>query len=187
MAKSTLTTSQILTVRLLWDTEQPLTYGLGYRNIHVRPEPQYPFGRKGLMLAKAWEHAGVPFDALGILILDGDVAIDPHDNKVMHEHIWSDSESVWTAPVKVWPVSHGGSNWVWGHGRDKFDQTDVDNPNLFSFCFTYLPGRLLDSVFHDMKDWSYPHVDINMSAAARLNRIKVQVARGCQPKHMHYM
>ena len=178
-----------LRLRIIWNNETPVTPYMGFRDLHVMPEPEYPFGRKGLGIARAWEEIGIPNEAVGLLILDGDVAIDPNDIREMHEHIWSEPGSVWVAPVRIWPISHLGSSWTWGHGKDgEFSQTDHENPNMFAFCFTYLPARLVDlaNQQHGLREWCYPNVDMFMWELAQQHNIKVDVARNCQPKHMHW-
>lgn len=178
-----------LALRIIWNHQIPVTSGLGYRNLHVDPEPGYPFGRKGLQLMTAWETIGVPGKHLGMLILDGDVAIDPHDNRSMHAHIWDDPYSIWVAPARIWPVSHLRDGWLWGHGKDgRFTQEDVDEPDMFSFCFTYLPSELLAAMQEtDAHEWCYPEVDHMTWLLAQRKGIRVRVARNCSPKHMHYM
>jgi hypothetical protein len=89
--------------------------------------------------------------------------------------------------VKVWPVSHLGQNWVYGHGRGLFTQEDIDDPNMFSFSFTYLPRTLIQGMIDaGAEDWYYPVVDLSTWELAKRLGVKVRVARDCQPKHMHW-
>lgn len=176
-----------LAIRVIWNNETPATPGLGFRNLHVNPEPSFPFGRKGLAFQRAWEDIGISNDCVGMLILDGDVAIDPIDNRGMHDHIWQDPKAVWVAPARIWPVSHLGKGWTWGHGKGLFTQEDVSEPDMFSFCYTYLPADLMFAgISAGLAEWVYPEVDLNMWTVARKEGIDVKVARNCSPKHMHY-
>lgn len=177
-----------MSIRFIWNNQEPVTKGLGFRDIYINPSADYPFGRKGLALMTAWECMGEPNNEMGMLILDGDVAIDPLDNHGMLQHIWSDPFSVWVAPARIWPISHLGDSWTWGHGRDKkFTQEDIDDPDMFSFCFTYLPRELIELMKQaGADDWEYPNVDHSTWLLASANGIRVKVARECSPKHMHY-
>jgi hypothetical protein len=177
----------ILRVQVIWNNRTPATPFLGFRDLHVNPEPDFPFGRKGLVFASAWDQLGLPGEAIGMLILDGDVAIDPHDNRMMHECIYLEPECVWVAPCKLWPVSHLGPNWVWGHGKERFTQEDVDDPDMFSFSFTYLPAALMNGMMeNDLVDLCYPVVDMSTWELARKMGLTVKVARECAPKHLHW-
>jgi len=166
--------------------------------IEVNPEPTHPKGRKGLVLASAWRQMATPVD-VGMLLLDADVAIEPTDLGTMVSHVGQDTESVWTAPAKLWPRSTHLSSWVWGHRREpppgatgidalRLWQTDVDDPDWFTFCFTYLPRRLVEAaVTQGLKDWHYPYVDLNMHRLAKSLGIPVRVVRGdCHPKHINF-
>ena len=177
-----------LRLRVIWNNQIPVTPFMGFRDLHVNPEPSFPFGRKGLCLIRAWEELGPPNGAPGMLILDGDVAIDPHDSKVMHECIYTNTECIWVAPVRLWPVSHLGQEWTWGHGKNgQFTQDDIDDPEMFSFSFTYLPDILCDALGPaGACDWAYPQVDLFTWELAANMGIKAQVVRNCYPKHMHW-
>lgn len=178
----------ILALRIVWNNEKPATPFMGYRDLHVNPSDHAPFGQKGLMLANAWEQIGTPNESVGILILDGDVAIDPHDNRQMHDAIWNDPTSVHVAKVRIWPVSHLGNTWLWGHGRNgKFTQEDVPEPDMFSFCFTFLPAELIEQAIRSgLENWVYPRVDQNMWITTQELGLKVRLVPDCWPKHMHF-
>lgn len=177
-----------MAVHVIWNNRPTVTPFLGFRELHVTPEPDFPFGRKGLTFACAWEHLGVPNDAIGMLILDGDVAIDPHDNRSMHRAIWHDPFKVHVARCKLWPISHQGEGWVWGHGKDgAFTQEDVPDPDMFSFSFTFLPAALMNEFCASGGDeWSYPQVDMFTWELAQKLGITVHVVEDCTPKHMHW-
>jgi hypothetical protein len=122
-----------------------------------------------------------------MLILDGDVVVDPLDIGAMFSAIHSDPESVWTAPVRIWPVSTHRQDWVWAHWDESASQVNDENPRWFSFCFTYLPGELLNAAIKKgMKGWTWPRVDSTLSKAAQQRGIKVRVVENCWPKHMHW-
>jgi hypothetical protein len=169
-----------------------LVYWVGgrQRNVHfydviIRPEPEYPAGRKGLAIAGAWTQLGR--DADGLLILDGDVAIDPHVFSRMFDMIGSYPGDVLTAPAKIWPVSTHRESWVWSHWTEQASQEIEPEARWFSFCFTYLPRRLLDSaVRNGLRKWTYPRVDASMSKEAQRLGIPVQVVKDCSPLHLNW-
>lgn len=170
-------------VRLDWDrTAIPLRLR-GFYTLHIAPEPGHPFGRKGLALAGAWRQLSTPA-AAGMLILDGDVAADPVDLAAMLAAIHREPESVCTAPARLWPVSTKASGWTWSHGRHRFTQEDVDDPDLFGFCFTYLPRPLCE--LPALARLAYPNVDRTVMLAARRMKIPVRVVRGAHVTHLNY-
>lgn len=175
-------------VRLDWNrTAVPLRIGrYGFYTLHVDPEPGHPFGRKGLQLARAWATLAKPGSA-GLVILDGDVAVDPQDLAHMLAAIDGEPDCIHVAPVRLWPVSTKLDRWVWGHGAGRFSRDDPDEPDLFGFSFTYLPAALVRScIVHGMKTWAYPDVDANTRARARALGLPVRVVRGAAPKHLNY-
>lgn len=164
----------------------------------VEQEPEWPIGRKGLMMAQMWKQLRKP-DTDGLLIMDGDVVIDPDDFTAMLWSVAHDREAVWVAPVKLWPKATGLPGWVWGHRRqiprDLPDdqamaewQTDRDDPVMFSFNFTWIPVRLMEgAVKAGLREWIYPHVDEGMWKTAKELGIPVRVVRnGCHPRHVNY-
>ena len=176
-----------LLVRIDWDrTAIPLREAKKYYTLHVGPEAEFPFGRKGLALAGAWKQLATPGCA-GMLILDGDVAIDPHDTTAMLTAIQAEPEAVHAAPVKLWPASTKRDGCVWGHGRGDFSTEDPDDPDLFGFSFTYLPRKLIEaSIKAGLPEWSYPNVDRMTRKTAQQMKLPVRVVRQATPKHLNY-
>jgi hypothetical protein len=125
---------------------------------------------------------------MGMLILDGDVAVDPLDTSTMMRAIGANPDIVHTAPVRIWPVSTKRGHWVWAHSKGGKSQEDTDEPNRFSFGFTYLPRALIESCIEaGLRSWTYPHVDLNMSKRAVELGMRITVVRdGCSPKHCNY-
>lgn len=153
----------------------------------VYPEPGWPQGRKGLMLAGAWEGYGRSQKADGMIIRDKDVAIDPHMIMCMSGAVHAEPDAVHTAPVKIWPGSTGRTTWTWAHWRDHPSQHIDRDPRWFSFNFTYLPGQLLGkAIARGLREWTYPSVDASMSKLAAEMRIPVRVVEGCYPVHVHW-
>jgi hypothetical protein len=188
----------LICVKVAWRGRTIPSVEHPFHVIEVNPEPAHPKGRKGLVLASAWRQMATPAD-VGMLLLDSDVAIEPTDLGAMISHVGRDTTSVWTAPAKLWPRSTHLPSWVWGHrkepspgatGQDtiRLWQTDVDDPDWFTFCFTYLPRRLVDAaVIEGLKEWHYPYVDLNMHRLAKRLGIPVRVVRGdCHPKHINF-
>lgn len=193
--------TDLLHVRVRWNGEPGAPAPPKFRTFDVMPEPQYPAGRKGLLLARIWESLATPRTD-GMLILDGDCAIDPLDYAAMITEACTEPDAVWTAPARLWPASTGYRYWVWGHrellaDRDplpsdeetrKTWQADIDDPDMFTFNFTYLPRRLMNACTEaGMDQWVYPHVDENTWRTALEQDIPARVVRrGCSPKHTHY-
>ena len=181
--------TRVVFVRVLWDRQpSPLEVpGIRHFDLRVTPEPAWPYGRKGLALLGAWKQLRTR-QCTGMLIQDGDVAVDPLDVAVMLQTVGRYPGQVWTAPVRLWPRSTQRDTWVWGHwGAAGPSQQPTPEPTFFSFCFTYLPRRVLEHAERaGMENWTFPGVDRRMSLAARAAGIPVRVVDGCQPKHLHY-
>jgi hypothetical protein len=193
--------TDLLHICVRWNANPGVPVPPRFRFLDVMPEPEHPAGRKGLMLARAWETLATPRSD-GMLILDGDCAIDPLDYAAMITEACTEPDAVWTAPVRLWPASTGFRYWVWGHrevlaGRDplpsdeetrKIWQADISNPVMFTFNFTFLPRRLMQAcTAAGMAGWAYPQVDENTWRTALDQDIPVHVARrGCSPKHVNY-
>jgi hypothetical protein len=178
----------VILMRLDWDrTAPPGICPPGFYTTHVTPSDEHPYGRKGLVIASAWRALQTPPIA-GLVILDGDVAIDPADRAAMLAAIEAEPKAVHVAPVKLWPVSTKATGWVWGHGRDGlFTRTDHDDPDAFGFGFTYLPRRLvLACIKAGMDDWEYPGVDRKAAATARRLHLPVRIVRDASPKHLNF-
>jgi len=188
----------LICVKVAWMGKTIASMEAPFHVIEVNPEPAHPKGRKGLVLASAWRQMSSSADA-GMLILDSDVAIEPTDLYTMVSHIGSDPDAVWTARTKLWPRSTHLPTWVWSHRKEpppemsnedaiRLWQADVDDPDWFTFCFTYLPRRLVEmAVENGLKEWHYPHVDKNMHQLAKQKGVKVRVVRGdCNPKHISF-
>jgi hypothetical protein len=183
---------EFMFLRVIWDAHHvkfPLRIiGANIKELHVQPEPAQPFGRKGLALASAWKQLAEPAMA-GLLLLDGDVVIDPHDYLMMLTAIHTEPDAVHIGPAKLWPVSLNSlPGWAWGHCKNgQFGQEMTEDPDFFAFNFTYLPRRVIElAIGKGLKGWQFPNVDTNMSRVAREARIPMRVVKDCHPKHMHY-
>jgi hypothetical protein len=178
--------AEIVCIRVDWDRKAIPLRIVRYHAVHVLPEPGYPFGRKGLALAGAWRQlSGPKMD--GMLILDGDVAIDPLDHAVMFTAIGDEPDAVQVAPVKLWPISTHRKSWVWGHGQGDYSQLGMDEPDVFTFSYTYLPRALIEACIEaGMEDWTYPGVDRHVSEVARESGIPVRVVWDASPKHLNF-
>jgi hypothetical protein len=175
-------------VRVDWDRGAvPLPLHAGrYHAVHVMAEPAYPLGRKGLVLASAWRQLSRD-GADGMLILDGDVAIDPADHAAMFAAIGREPGAVHVAPVRLWPISTHLRSWVWGHGQGGYSQDETDDPDVFTFAYTYLPRRLIEAcISAGMDGWAYPDVDRNTCRCARREKIPARVVRDASPKHLNW-
>lgn len=176
-------------MRVVWNGKAvPFSMpGIRQFDLHVGPEPGYPFGRKGLALLGAWRQLRTA-QCSGMLIQDADVVVDPLDVATMLETVRRYPDDVWTAPVRLWPASTQRESWIWGHWAAAGPtQRPVTDPTFFSFCFTYVPRRVIDQATRaGLAKWTFPGVDKRMSEAAQAARVPIRVVDGCQPKHLHY-
>lgn len=179
--------ANVVCVRLNWDnTAMDLRAARHFFNLHVDPEPGYPFGRKGFILASAWKQLAGK-DAHGMLILDGDVAIDPEDHRLMLKAIHDNPGIVHVGAARLWPVSTKKDGWSWAHWISGPTQVNEPNPVWFSFCYTYLPKALIDGALKaGLRGWAYPSVDRNVAETCMKMGIDVRVVPGCAPKHLNY-
>lgn len=183
--------ASMIFVRVIWDAhvvKLPLALpGARMIELHVQPEPAHPFGRKGLALASAWQQLSKP-EHSGMLILDGDVAVDPWDVLTMMLAVNTEPGAVHVAPAKIWQATTGSEQmWTWGHWRDQRSQEWCEDPQWFAFNFTYLPRKVMEAAIKaGLKQWQFPNVDMNVSRAARAAGVPVRVVKDCAPKHMHY-
>lgn len=185
---------------MIWGAEAPYRMGpvvyqdasgivhrLKFHHLHVMPEAAFPVGRKGLVLHGAWMALGRKAQADGMLIVDGDVAIDPVMAVAMLNAIHSDPEAVWTAPVKIWPESTHRDDWVWSHWEKDASQEKDEIASYFSFCFTYLPASLMEAcVKGGLQKWTFPNVDACVAKEARKLGLKARMVDGIEPVHLHW-
>lgn len=182
--------AEFLFVRVVWDRQSyPLNLlGIRMHTLNIGPEgATHPFGRKGLALEQTWRHLSVKEQA-GMLILDGDTVVDPHDVVMMFAAIEADPDAVHIAPAKIWPVSTGHPTWTWAHFKNyEASRELITDPDFFSFNFTYLPRALVEaSIKAGLRSWVFPRVDAQVSRVARQQGFKIRVVEDCQPKHMHF-
>lgn len=176
--------------RLIWD-RRALPFrmpGTRHHDLHLAPSADAPFGRKGKAMLAAWKQLREP-DCAGLLVLDGDVAVDVGDYAAMGEAIAADPGTVHVGPAKLWPQSTMKETWSWAHWDEGHGLTQdwTDTPDRWSFCFTYMPRQLLRyAELEGMARWQFPNVDKNMNAVALRHRVPARVVPGCYPKHMHY-
>jgi hypothetical protein len=189
----TLEIPSFIFLRVIWDAHHvkvPLAriFGSSMKELHVAPEPGHPFGRKGLALASAWKTLARP-DTAGMLLLDGDVLIDPHDYLMMLSSLVTEPDAIHIGPAKLWPVTMGDApGWVWGHCRNaEWSQEMTENPDFTAFNFTYVPRRVWElAIGKGLKGWVFPEVDRGVSRVAREAKVPMRVVKDCHPKHMHY-
>ncbi len=178
----------ILCIRDNWnDTALDIPIPGSFFNVDIRPTIEYPFGEKGRVLANAWRQLSKD-DYTGMLILNGDVIIEPTDHKNMLAAIHTRSDQVVIAPTRIWPKSTKRKDWIWGHwsfeGSQKFETKNV---RWFTFCFTYIPRKVIDQALKDgLVEWRYPGVDMNMARSAVKAKVPVYVAENVLPKHLNF-
>jgi len=164
----------------------PPVRGVRLHQLSYGPEPGYPFGRRGLAIASAWDQLRTGA-AAGMLLLDADVAVDPWDFAAMLAAVDREPDAVHTAPIRVWPASTTRGAWTWGHWAGQPSQDPCADPEYFSLSFTYLPERLVAScVKAGLRKWTFPIVDSRISEQARAARIPARVVDQAAPKHLHY-
>lgn len=161
--------------------------GTRWFDLAIGPEPGYPFGRKGLALDAAWLQLANA-KCCGMVVLDGDIAIDPIDYAAMVAAVDLEPAAVHAAPVRLWPASTQRESWVWGHWcGDGPSQDYCSAPDRFTFGFTFLPRVLLERArAAGLRKWTFPGVDLKMAQVAKHNGIPVRMVPDCHPKHLHY-
>jgi hypothetical protein len=181
--------AEIICVRINWhETAASIPVPGQFYTLHVSPTNEFPFGEKGKALAGAWKQLNPNNVMDGMLILDGDVAIEPIDMTNMLTAIHHHDKMVVVAPARIWPISTKRKQWSWAHWSDKPSQImETENIHWFSFNFTYLPKKLIDQALHDgLVSWTYPRVDMHFSETAVRVKIPVYVAEHVYPKHLHF-
>lgn len=184
-----MTAGRVVFVRVVWNGDAIPFRMPGVRSfdLHIGPEPGYPYGRKGLALLGAWRQLQTQ-QCTGMIVMDGDVVADPLDVAVMLDTIGRYPADVWTAPIRLWPASTQRESWIWGHWNGQGPgQQPCPDPTFFSFGMTYLPRRVIDqAAAMGLARWTFPGVDRRMSKAALAARVRIRVVDGCQPKHLHF-
>ena len=181
--------AEIVSVRVNWDnTAIPIKMPGQFYNLHIDPSTDNPFGEKGKSLSNAWRQLNWNNKMDGMLIIDGDVAIDEIDYANMLNAIHYHDKMVVIAPARIWPASTKRKNWSWAHWSKEPSQVlETENVRWFSFNFTYLPKKVIDQAHEDgLISWAYPNVDKNMSTAAFNAGVPVFVAEDVLPKHMNF-
>lgn len=180
--------AQTVRVRIRWKGRALDYRPPRFHELDVMPESGAPFGRKGRQILGAWlQLAGR--DTAGMILLDGDVAIDPLDLAAMNHAIATDPAAVHVAPVRNWSVSTARGEWEWGHWPFGTEPgQELRTAGRFSFGFTYLPRTMFDRGRgpSGWDSWHYPWCDRNASELARRLRLAVHLVPGCHPKHLHY-
>lgn len=183
----------VICVRMDWDrTAIPLPTLPGrWHTVHYGPEPGHPGGCRGLAMSSAWDQYSAGTGAAGLLLLDGDVVIDPLDLKNMLAYIHGEPQLVWTAPMLLWPASTTRKDWVWGHWPGgPHDASQDFHYDAISWCglgFTYLPRRLIEDCQREgLGTWRFPHVDTRICERSQFLGVEIAVARQCHPKHVNY-
>jgi len=180
--------------RLIWEKSgPPFPFHMPrtrWHDLYLCPEPGAPFGRKGRAVEGAWKQLAER-GTNGLLLMDGDVVIDPLDFAGMLTAIAQAPELVHVAPARLWPASTQQDSWTWAHWADGHGQTQhwTDTPDRFSFNFTYLPRKLIVRAMQHkppLNTWQFPNVDQRMSQVAKECGIKAKVVPNCWPKHLHY-
>jgi hypothetical protein len=174
----------VVCARFCWDRTELRIRVPRFHVMRYGPVPGYPAGRRGFEMAGAWRQLSTP-SCSGMICLDGDVAVDHVDLAAMMVAVDADPAAVHVAPARLWPASTHLDGWVWAHGRSgRLSAQDCDNPDRFTFCFTYLPRALIQGC--ELAAWAYPDVDRKISAAAVAGGLRIKVVREASPKHMNF-
>jgi len=156
--------------------------------LNIIPTVEYPFGEKGKTLAGAWKQLDHDNTMDGMLILDGDVAIEPVDLANMFAAIHGHDKMVVVAPARIWPTSTKRKEWSWAHWTKQPSQVmETENVRWFSFNFTYLPKKVIEQALNDgLRTWMYPRVDKRVADSAFKAGVPVYVAQNVSTKHLHF-
>jgi hypothetical protein len=179
----------IICLRVNWNNSSPSIPIPGdFHILNYGPSPDHPFGEKGKALAGAWKQLDPENEMDGMLILDGDVAIEPLDLTNMLAAIHEHGNMVVVAPARIWPISTKRKDWSWAHWVNKPSQIlEIENVRWFTFNFTYSPRKVIEQALNDgLSSWTYPRVDKRVADAAFKAGIAVYVATDVKPKHLHF-
>lgn len=180
--------AEIICVRVNWNNSAlAIPLPAAFHILHVRPTADHPFGEKGRSLAGTWNQLSHDRMA-GMLILDGDVVIEPGDMSNMLAAIHEHTDMVVVAPTRIWPLSTKRKDWVWAHWSKEASQVmETKNIHWFSFNFTYVPRKVIEQALKDgLADWAFPSVDKRMSQSAVRAKVPVYVAENVLPKHLNF-
>src|SRR5580700_341288 len=103
--------AEIICVRQNWDNSAlSIPIPGQFYTLRVNPSSEHPFGEKGRVFAGAWRQLSHE-KTDGMLILDGDVVIEPGDLANMFAAIHHHDKMVVIAPARIWPKSTKRKNW----------------------------------------------------------------------------
>lgn len=172
--------------------------GARWFDLRIGPEPGAPLGRKGRVLDTAWRQLRERGTA-GMLLLDGDVAIDPLDFAAMQAAIGADPGIVHVAPARLWPQSTQQDGWAWAHWDEGHGMSQEWSaaPDRWSFNFTYIPAKVINTASSTgieigprkrlkLAEWVFPTVDMKMNQVAKNCGVPARIVEDCFPKHLHY-
>lgn len=180
--------AEIVCIRENWDdTALKIPLPGNFFTLNIRPSAEYPFGEKGKAIAGAWRQLSNNH-VDGMLMLDGDVVIEPVDLSNMMAAIHTHDKMVVIAPARIWPKSTKRKRWVWAHWSSEASQDmETENIRWFTFNFTYLPRKVIEQAVEDgLSTWTYPSVDKRMSDSAAKAGVPVFVAENVLPKHLNF-
>lgn len=132
--------------------------------------------------------------AAGLVCLEHDLAVAREDWDALFASVLYKPLRVLAIPYILYPASTGRQDRVWAHrvaaadGKLAFAPASITCPTeiaAFGLGCTYLPGRLLDAMPDDLRQWDYPRLDSLLSDLARDLRLEM-TALGRPAVHLHF-
>lgn len=145
----------------------------------------------GECMRAAWRQSSAQS---GIICLEHDIAVSRECWLELADMVVLRPLDVAAVPYLLYPKSTGREFTVWAHrasiveSRYHFISSSSPcppRPAAFGLGCTYLPGRLLDEMPEDLRQWDYPVLDTRLSDLAR----ELGIACHCTSTsaiHLHY-
>lgn len=181
-------------VQVTWHAAVPVPCPSGVRRVVLTPTPDAPRGRYGAALQDAW--ADTPAEAVGLVVWEADVAIDPLIVRDLAQAVARQPRTVWAVPYRLWPSSTGRPTAIWAHrvddgaGHPVAVDATVPCPRrcaAVGLGCTYLPGPLLNRLARDgvLAAGTYPLLDSTVSAYAHQRQWPMRTTRR-EAIHLHW-
>lgn len=156
----------------------------------IWPEPGWPQGRKGQLVADYWTKARSS-GLEGLLFIDPDIVADPDHLAQVQEAVDQDNQAVYTGWYKLWPASTRRPDWIWSNrpgqvGYPLATQDATQPIAYFSTGFVWVPARLMELATPHLPQIDFAHFDPYLSEVALLHRIPIVGLPRVVLTHVHF-
>ena len=132
----------------------------------------------GTGLAMAWSCRPHP-DEPGMLVIEADLMVDPDDLECIEQAVQEQPRDVVAAPYVCWPVS---TKLAYPMTLPRFNH----GVHVFGLGCTWLPAKLIESMFSELPKLTWTQLDIGFSKRAMEMGLTVRMPYGTSVKHAHY-